>query len=379
MKLKNILSFFCFLAAMASCSMDDETVMNDISKEINSSTGTSKEALVSFQLDMNGLTTKSVTNAGTDNTVDQEVNNIVIFLLNGDNVIDYALLNKADGDFLQSGNVCTPKADFGFLTKKVNTLKLMVIANSGITASTVSNYTTGAQVKAASANLADCTKFGESNITWQYADGSEYPGYEKINGTDGVLAQPSYPVNVTVKQAYAREELASFNVKKQRASESVDVTLAGVKLYNINTKGQANGAAIGPVLAEPSDWNFGSSFPTCNTGDIECSSTDGKNILANNNVFFRTFAYDYSNVQADKEMYLEISYKIGVQSQLRTKKIVIEGKTDNLKAVEAGYIYRINLTASVRPEQVDLDVIFSIDKWIDGGVLVDGDLTANRN
>lgn len=78
-------------------------------------------------------------------------------------------------------------------------------------------------------------------------------------------------------------------------------------------------------------------------------------------------------------MYLEISYKIGVQSQLRTKKIVIEGKTDNLKAVEAGYIYRINLTASVRPEQVDLDVIFSIDKWIDGGVLVDGDLTANRN
>ena len=191
MKLKNILSFFCFLAAMASCSMDDETVMNDISKEINSSTGTSKEALVSFQLDMNGLTTKSVTNAGTDNTVDQEVNNIVIFLLNGDNVIDYALLNKADGDFLQSGNVCTPKADFGFLTKKVNTLKLMVIANSGITASTVSNYTTGAQVKAASANLADCTKFGESNITWQYADGSEYPGYEKINGTDGVLAQPS--------------------------------------------------------------------------------------------------------------------------------------------------------------------------------------------
>lgn len=52
MKLKNILSFFCFLAAMASCSMDDETVMNDISKEINSSTGTSKEALVSFQLDM---------------------------------------------------------------------------------------------------------------------------------------------------------------------------------------------------------------------------------------------------------------------------------------------------------------------------------------
>ena len=225
MKLKNILSFFCFLAAMASCSMDDETVMNDISKEINSSTGTSKEALVSFQLDMNGLTTKSVTNAGTDNTVDQEVNNIVIFLLNGDNVIDYALLNKADGDFLQSGNVCTPKADFGFLTKKVNTLKLMVIANSGITASTVSNYTTGAQVKAASANLADCTKFGESNITWQYADGSEYPGYEKINGTDGVLAQPSYPVNVTVKQAYARVELASFNVKKQSGSESVDVTL----------------------------------------------------------------------------------------------------------------------------------------------------------
>ncbi|WP_298549939.1 hypothetical protein [uncultured Parabacteroides sp.] len=378
MKLKNILSFFCFLAAMASCSMDDETVMNDISKEINSSTSTSKEALVSFQLDMNGLTTKSVTDAGTDNTVDQEVNNIVIFLLNGDNVIDYALLNKADGDFSQSGNVCTPKADFGFLTKKVNTLKLMVIANSNITASTVSNYTTGTQVKAASTNLADCAKFGESNITWIFADGSEYPGYEKINGTDGVLAH-SYAVNVAVKQAYARVELASFNVKKQIGSDNVDVTLMGVKLCNINTRGRVDGAVIGPVLAEPSDWNFRNGLPSCNTGEAECSSSVGKNILANNNVFFRTFAYDYSNVEDDKEMYLEISYKIGVQSQLRTKKIVIEGKNDNLKAVEAGYIYRINLTASVRPEQVDLDVIFSIDKWIDGGVLVDGNLTANRN
>lgn len=378
MKLKNILSFFCFLAAMASCSMDDETVMNDISKEINSSTSTSKEALVSFQLDMNGLTTKSVTDAGTDNTVDQEVNNIVIFLLNGDNVIDYALLNKADGDFSQSGNVCTPKADFGFLTKKVNTLKLMVIANSNITASTVSNYTTGTQVKAASINLADCAKFGESNITWIFTDGSEYPGYEKINGTDGVLAH-SYAVNVTVKQAYARVELASFYVKKQIGSDNVDVTLMGVKLCNINTRGRVDGAVIGPVLAEPSDWNFSNGLPSCNTGEAECSSSVGKNILANNNVFFRTFAYDYSNVEDDKEMYLEISYKIGVQSQLRTKKIVIEGKTDNLKAVEAGYIYRINLTASVRPEQVDLDVIFSIDKWIDGGVLVDGNLAANRN
>ena len=92
MKLRNILSVFCFLAAMASCSMEDDTMMNDASKEFEASVNADKEAYVAVQMDLNGLATKSVAvgDPSTDNTADQEINNLALFLLDGNNVIDRA-------------------------------------------------------------------------------------------------------------------------------------------------------------------------------------------------------------------------------------------------------------------------------------------------
>lgn len=378
MKLKNILSVFCCVVAMASCSMEDDALMNDISKEIESAQGEAKEAYVAVKMDLDGLSTKSVTpgDPSTDNIADQEIKTLALFLLDGDNVINKAFFatgefsRESDGTLKSNGKV------FGFLTKKKNTLSLIAVANTdnGILTKTSRN-----DIATYAAVLGDCVKYQDvPNFGWFEKDGSTpYPGYEKINGDDGVLAQEPAYVKIVLKQSYARVELASFNVIRNAAyDKTVDVQLTNVELLNLNAKGQANGVLAGTTL-ENSSWNFQNAFPVCSTADAACSNAPGKNILAGSNIFFRTFAHNYSNSNQSNKLCLKLTYKVGVKT--RTKEIIIEGKEAGLFAVEAGYIYRVNLTATLRPEQVDLDVIFSIDKWIDGGILVDGELTVKGN
>lgn len=375
MKLKNILSVLCFFFVMASCSMEDDVLMNDASKEIEAAQNGNKEAFVAVQMDLNGLTTKSVTvgDPSTDNVTDQEIKNLALFLLDGDQVIDRTFFasgefsRDADGTLKSNGKV------FGFLTKKKNTLGMIAVAN---TDEEILTKTTRTEIATYAATLNNCTKYKDiQNFGWFEKDGTTlYPGYEKINGNDGVLAQNPAYVKIELKQSYARVELASFNVIRNTAFEkTVDVTLTKVELLNLNEKGQVNGSVAGTSLKDNS-WSF-QNTPSCSTGDSECTTSSGKNILANNNIFFRTFAYDYSGSQ--KKLCLKLTYEVG--AKIHTKEIIIQGKEAGLFEVEAGYIYKVNLTATVRPEQVDLDVIFSIDKWIDGGILVDGNLTANKN
>ena len=70
MKLTNILSIFVLLAVTISCSMDDETVFNDMDKEIQNSL----ESYAYFNIGMNGgdiaTKTSSATDGGTENPDD---------------------------------------------------------------------------------------------------------------------------------------------------------------------------------------------------------------------------------------------------------------------------------------------------------------------
>ena len=374
MKLRNILSIFCFLAAMASCSMEDDTMMNDASKEIEAGVNADKEAYVAVQMDLNGLATKSVAvgDPSTDNTTDQEINNLALFLLDGNNVIDRAFF--AEGQFTrdEDGTLKTNDKVFGFLTKKKNTLGLIAVAN---TEEAILSKTTRSQIETYAAILDNCSKYKDiPTFGWFEKDGTTpYPGYEKIKGDDGVLAQNPAYVKIVLEQSYARVELASFNViRNSDYKKTIDVTLTGVELINLNNKGQVNGEFAGTNLNNTS-WDFQNTFPACSTADNGCATYPGKNILDGKNIFFRTFAYNYKQTASTDQLCLKLTYTVGTKTH--TKEIIIQGKENSLLAVEAGYIYRVNLTATLRPEQVDLDVIFSIDKWIDGGVLVDGELT----
>lgn len=129
MKLKNILSILCLLLMTVSCSMEDD-VMNDISNEIEATQQESKEAYISLGVNVDVLSSKSVVSeGGTDNETDQTINNLAIFLLEGDKVIKNAYLSEgqftvSDGVVMVNNNV------FGILTKKKDNLKVLVAANA---------------------------------------------------------------------------------------------------------------------------------------------------------------------------------------------------------------------------------------------------------
>ena len=362
MKLKNILSMVCFLCLAVSCSMDDETVMNDISKEIEATQGEGKEAFVAVQMNFGELATKSVTAGNSDNTTDQEINNLALFLLDGDNVINKAFFEKDQFTRDEDGTLKTSEGEvFGFLTKKKNTLSMIAVAN---TDANILAKTTRSAIETYAATLDNCTKYKEvNNFGWLKKDGqTAYPGYEKINGADGALAQAPAFVKIVLQQSYARVELASFNVKRnEETTKDVSVKLTGVKLYNINTNGQVNGT----------EKNFSGkddSFPnltfSCMTSEEACKTEKGLNLLVNNasDHYFRTFAYNYKNSDDSDKMKMEISYEVGVNKY--TKVCVIEGRTADLQAVEAGYIYRLNLTVTVKANEVDCDVVCYTQDWI---------------
>lgn len=362
MKFRNILSILFFLVVAASCSMESDTVMNDISNEMDVALETNKEAYISLLVNSDMPSTKAVAGGGLDSITDQDINTLAIFLLEGDKVIYNVYLGE--GEFsIENGTLKTRDGKvFGILTKKKDKLNLLTVAN---TSEKILNKTTREAIKQATATLSDCTKFAETTITW-----GNYPGYEKINGTEGALMQPAFSAAVTLKQSYARVELTEFNVVKQAGSaKDVDVVLTSVELFNVNKSGRIDGTETPASLVNATE-TF-TSF-SCNTSDKDCLSTSGKNIITNKDVFFRTFAYDYSKVtDASKMMKMKLTYKVGVKT--RTKIFTIEGSSAGANAVVAGSIYRMRVTATLRAEQVDCEVIFSVKHWIDGGSLVDGD------
>lgn len=313
MKVKNIIYIISLVFAAMSCSMDSDTMMNDTTKEIENSLNNG-EVAVSFSLTDGSVATKS-----TDATIDQEIKNVTVFLLKNDAVID--VMTSSTGNTAYSN--C-------FYVKNEGNMELIVVAN----ASTLgTNYENSASILNATANLDDCTKWARHTID-----------FSKV-------ANSSYNAAIELSQSYAGIELGQFTVVKgEGAKEGVQVSLTGVELLNRNTKGQVNGAMAG-VSLENKTWVFGGTNPTCQT------SSNSIDILKEHNVFFRTFAYDYS-IEGRAQLALRLTYKIGDKDYSKT--ITVQGKSENQLAVEAGCIYQVNVTLNVTTKEVTINGL----KWV---------------
>ena len=365
MKLGNILSIFCFLAAMASCSMDDDTMMNDASKEIEASVNTNKEAYLAFGMDLGVMNTKATVQdkvTGTDDQIDQDINNLWIFLLDGETVLNNAYLAKGDIHFdtnhhlYKDADHTTP---FGFLTKKKDNLKLFVIANSTYTANNaaIAACTTLSGIKALSLGANDldaCVKVSDvANVVW-----GDYPGYEKINGAEGALQQDPCWVNVTLKQAYARVGLKSFVVKKSNElTDNIDVTLLEATLSNQNMAWYVGGAGKNISNNTPSYLAQDASY-TCNTASI--TDNEGLNLISGDLAAYKTFQNE-----TDAPVSINLKYQIGVNVYEKTYPI----KTDFDAKVLAGNIYQLKVIMTVADREADVVVSCYTEDWEEGGAL----------
>lgn len=332
MKLKNILSILFFLVVAASCSMESDTVMNDISNE-NIPTGTEKNAYLSFNLNMGEAQTKASTSIEGDlETEEAKIKNVIFFLLdNNGNVLNYA---TAVNDTM--------------LTKVKTGLRVMAVANTSEEVQSrllaCSNKTEINEVTLSNTDLTKLPKVGEAAV-----------GFVGNEGTSSTKDCPTKEVTVTVIQRAARIELAQFNITYAEGYNELPVKLISAQLVNVNQTGKVAG-----TVANTSGYASGATFFTNVVLD-----RSKKSYTPDVNPFysFSTNASDGTKVS------LQLVFKVG-DKENAIKTYTIKHQNEG-ELVKAGSLYRLTVNMLVTSGEVDASITCFTQDWVRDEVLVD--------
>jgi len=354
MKLKNILSIFCFLALVVSCSSDGDAIMNDVTASSDQSIVTSTNAFISMNLTSNVSSTKATgeaENGGTNSTVGQAISSCSLILYRGTE-----LLAIRDGVAVNNNVV-----EGSILTKVRDGVKLMVIANSTIN---FSGYTSLSAIKAAvqtvsAFNENKLLKVGEADVTFEAT--GDNSSFKASTGT-AKTTENTFTVTVPVNQLSAKIELSEFNVIYNANSKNADVTITSVSLSNINTEIQTGGIEVSGIYSNKT-WSIASPikvYDAASSSQIALSTAMDGNIP----VF-----YSFPNTNASKPVTMSISFKVG--SNTYEKSFVINRPTSanftnntNGTYVKSNYIYRLKLNMTITNRDVDLSIICYTQDWI---------------
>lgn len=347
MKLKNILSVFCCLVAMASCSMEDD-VLNSPVKEIQSP-NSEREAILNINLASTTLFTKSTEVANGDK--ETKLENCVLVLMEGDDVLSVRTSNDIDATTGKVNNAT-------FLTKVRSGLSLIAIVNVANTNDYLSVATRAALNKevAVDPNSAAClVKQGESKIEFPVGFGSSSTELTEEN---------TLSVKINVSQLAAKIELNTFNITYASGIQKEKlVTLTSVSFDNINKKS---------YIFTEHDLD-----KDTNTFTLDRVLSAGENVIGSS-------VYSYANTNEANPVNMTLTFRIGevgsMHSETVTKSYVVnktngpgtslEGEgSDNY--VNPGYLYRINVNMTVNTHVVDTDVVCYTLDWEHNAVSVD--------
>lgn len=347
MKLKNILSIICCLVAMASCSMEDDTMMNDTSKELLNR-NSDREAVLSINLSSSALLTKATEPANGDK--ETKLENCVLALMEGNDVL--AVRTSSD---ITDGKV----NDVTFLTKVRSGLSVIAIVNVANPADYLSATTRTALNKVVTVDpnsAASLVKQGEEAVNFPVGFGS---------ASTAPTAENTMPVVIKVAQVAAKIQLSEFNVTYATGTiqKEKSVTLTSVSFENINKKSN--------VFTEAT---------------LDKDNTQGATMtkaLAAGTNEIGTTVYSYANTNAASPVKMTLTFRIddegSMQGETVTKTYMInksngstsfEGSvSDNY--VNAGYLYRIKVNMTVNTHAVDTDVVCYTQDWEHNEVSVD--------
>lgn len=327
MKLKNILSVFCCLVAMVSCSMEDDTMMNDTSKELMNR-NSDKEAVLNINLSSSALLTKATGDTEpADGAKETKLENCVLALMDGNDV----LAVRTSSDISATGKV----NDVSFLTKVRSGLSVIAIVNVANPADYLSATTYNELNK-----MVTVDPNGEALLVKQGRKAIEFPaGFGSPSTTP--TAENTMPVTIVVTQVAAKLQLSEFNVKyADGVQKEKTVTLTEVSFENINK--QSN------VFTEAS---------------LVIDGFKGTSV--------GTTAYSYANTKnADSPVKMSLTFRIGdadsMQGETVTRTYII-----NNKDVQAGYLYRVFVNMTVNTHTVDTDVVCYTQDWEHNEISVD--------
>lgn len=347
MKLKNILSVFCCLVAMASCSMEDD-VLNSPVKEIQSP-NSEREAILNINLASTTLFTKSTEVANGDK--ETKLENCVLVLMEGDNVLSVRTSSDIEAATGKVNNAT-------FLTKVRSGLSLIAIVNVANPDDYLSVATRAALNKevAVDPNSAAClVKQGESKIEFPVGFGSSSTKLTEEN---------TLSVKINVSQLAAKIELNTFNITYASGIQKTkSVTLTSVSFDNINKKS---------YIFTEHDLD-----KDTNTFTLDRVLSTGENVIGSS-------VYSYANTNEANPVNMTLTFRIGevgsMHSETVTKSYVVNktnGPGTSLEGegsgdyVNPGYLYRINVNMTVNTHVVDTDVVCYTLDWEHNEVSVD--------
>ncbi|MCD7849396.1 MAG: hypothetical protein LUH63_06430 [Parabacteroides sp.] len=223
MKLRNILSVFCFLAAMASCSMEEDTMMNDLGG-IMETTGENVYLSVNIGAG-NGTTKASVPTNGAANEKDaisgDGINRCILYLLDGNKVLAVADTVLKDAN---DQAVTTTSLNMKFLTK---------VSKNELTLVAVVNYNQGIYNQYLACSTLDALKGIREDYAPIRVMVGQVDGIRLTEGSPSTKDAPTTNVGtIIVTPRVACIDLIGFNVRYKTDKHPV-VKLTGIYYNNL--------------------------------------------------------------------------------------------------------------------------------------------------
>ena len=354
MKLKNIISIVSFLFIVVACSMEEDTMMNDINKEVQESSKAVATFNISFSTPAQaGVQTRSSSISSGESVLGTEneysVRNCYV-----------AVFDAVAGNLLASCWNGKDEMGTGSISDKLVTYSL----NKTITIKVPEKETDRpklrfvavAQINPNEGQYAEMSSLEDLQNCTTYDDLMNCPLQEQptvlvkvgevimsdYNATTSVVNNISSKVEIPVYQRSAAVELTSFEVENGN-----DVSVVGLQLINVALTAKVKGAI---------------------TDDIE-------NPYPMYGRDTRFYAYENPATNSTKTK-LVIIYKTGGVEYERTYTIKTPANNNlgYVESVEAGKLYKLH----VKITHVSEDVIFEIVDWIPNTIDL-GEINGSKN
>lgn len=367
MKLLNISLAIVWFFAAFSCSMEDDTIMNDVESGIEEATGEMYTA-IDFGLSLTEMGTKSTSievpdspddkkPADSDKTDNGEktISSFDIFILEQNNIIGI-IRNTAQVSGEEFNNITLKSSEFVTKYKAGRTLKAYIVINateynnSGeITMDPFSTVKIGDGMDAINKEISghltakSLIKVGKKDIVMDET-------YPKDPSPKAISASKN--IHVTVSHVAARLDFNKFSCKLNGFAEGTKVQLLCAEFSNMQTTGYIDGS-------ESESFNSASSSTTIT------SSMDVVDSFVNP----KLTAYSYRSQSFDTHVQLYVKFEVNENGNIRTfdKTYVINPPVTDKKVdhdyIMGGNLYDIEVNWTITPSWSDSSIEFYTRDW----------------
>lgn len=377
MKLKNILSIIGFLFVVISCSVEEDTIMNDVTNNIEKNE-VSGSAYVSVSVKSEQSATKATTgNTGdpSDYAYSHPITNCYLLLLDKDDNILY----RSFKDYGNSPVESVSFGDFKILVKVGSVVKAIAVVNASVDfRNEINACTTLVELREKREfEASSVLSFGEGTISWDDVEGSS----STINGVPVVRVS-----GIIAKNRVANVELSKFNIKyfdcdeNSHQVELENFWLTGMKesvgLYN-----EGDDVITNEIVGDGEVEN--NSFDELRSNKDKYSKEENEEFILekfNLNQELATFRYVFPNTEGSKKVtaHLRFSVTTAHGTNYYEREYIVnrptgEGFTNNsgTEYVNPGYWYQLNVTVHVKKDFIDCAFTCTTKDWIYNEINVD--------